>query len=165
MRIMAQPWSFFIGFFTFYLLSRSSSGQTKWPDSDISATSGHYPPLHCRITHLALDARRAKFLYQGSTTSSIQSRCGEYIERIWPFQRLADVGSLQCGRTFEKAYIFTMYYYYGSNYFHLHYDMMLPLYLAMHAGRKSPLKNVVLMPTVESSRMEVYLSNYFWFTT
>lgn len=62
---------------------------------------------------------------------------------------------MTCDKTYDEGYVFTMYFYYGSNYFHLHYDMMIPLFSELRNEDKG--KKIVLMPSVESVRLQVCL--------
>ena len=69
-----------------------------------------------------------------------------------------------CSAHYSQGYVFTIYYWSGgSNYFHLTYDMMLPLYKQIYHGRKNVHKkseeagSVLLMPSVETSRLKVLI--------
>jgi protein O-GlcNAc transferase len=61
-----------------------------------------------------------------------------------------------CDRTFDVGHAFTVFYYYGSNYFHLHYDMLIPLYAAVyyHSTGKNPAGTQAFMPSVETKRLQ-----------
>ena len=53
-----------------------------------------------------------------------------------------------------NGFTFTIYYWgSGSNYYHMHYDVLIPLYQALYY-KKQP-QDVVMMPVVESSRLQV----------
>ena len=65
-----------------------------------------------------------------------------------------------CDKTYKYGFVFLFYYYKGSsNYFHLHYDTLIPLYYLLrdHMSRDQLSDEILLMPSVETSRLKVHL--------
>jgi hypothetical protein len=63
----------------------------------------------------------------------------------------------KCDKMYENGHAFTIFYWMrSSNYYHLTYDMLLPLY-AQWYYRQLSAADVLFMPTVESSRLQVIL--------
>ncbi|XP_046370720.2 alpha-1,3-arabinosyltransferase XAT3-like [Haliotis rufescens] len=124
-----------------------------WPASNISPVRGHYPPVFCKMSHVLLDARDRVFRYKQDLTSrnTFDSSCGAGAG-IWSVRPDEQSDSMTCDETYDEGYVFTMYFYYGSNYFHLHYDMMIPLFSELRKEDKG--KKIVLMPSVESVRLQ-----------
>lgn len=62
---------------------------------------------------------------------------------------------IECSEIYDKAFIFTVFYWYGnSNYFHILYDTVIPIYFLMRDTMSENISKVVLMPSVEQSRMQ-----------
>ena len=65
---------------------------------------------------------------------------------------------MECDEEYDNGHTFTIYYYFkNSNYYHLHYDMMFPLYLGIHYRKsEEELKSTRLfMPVVQTKRLQV----------
>jgi hypothetical protein len=125
--------------------------------NDVKLLPGHYPPRYCELTDVMLSMADRQFYYKPDSDVDVHSCMG--VTDIWPLtaanisaELLFENGS--CSMMFDVGHIFTMYYYYGSNYFHLHYDMLIPLYSAVYQhgiGKHSH----AFLPTVETSRLKV----------
>ena len=148
-------------FFLLLTLGQTSVGLAP---SELYARPGHYPHVWCQLTDVALSAKHATFFYVPSPglPEKVQKDC-EYINTIWPVKPLpeGEEGNVECDEEYEEGHAFTIFYYGGgSNYFHLHNDMTIPLYQALYHNNDQPAESVALMPTVETSRLKVK-PNYF----
>lgn len=121
-------------------------------DSNVVITQGHYPSHYCELTNVLFNTTDGVFYYQNQ--EKLHNKC-EHIQDIWEFSHTPILDRSQCSEFYDKAHAFTIFYYYGSNYFHLHYDMMIPIYSEVyHEGFDSAEKQIFL-PTVEVSRLQV----------
>jgi protein O-GlcNAc transferase len=125
--------------------------------NDITLLQGHYPPRYCELTDVLLSMADHQFYYRPSLNVDIDSCVG--VADIWPL-RAANISAEMlfengnCSVVFDVGHIFTVYYYYGSNYFHLHYDMLIPLYSTIYQHGPDG-KSHAFLPTVETSRLKV----------
>jgi len=122
---------------------------------------GHYPHIYCTLTDVVLNLTQHRFLYKADR--DLHTRCNG-VANIWPLSHDESLSiSSACKEVHEVGHAFTMYYWAGgSNYFHLHYDMMIPLYAAFYHKTPEiiePNHKHVFMPTVETSRLQVVLYN------
>lgn len=124
---------------------------------------GHYPHVYCTLTDVVLNLTQHRFLYKADR--DLHARCSD-VANIWPLSRDDSLSvSSACEDFYEVGHAFTIYYWAGgSNYFHLHYDMMIPLYAAFY--NKTPQimgldSRHVFMPTVETSRLQVIFHDTF----
>ncbi|XP_046574394.1 alpha-1,3-arabinosyltransferase XAT3-like isoform X2 [Haliotis rubra] len=145
-KLLAPKAIFFITIFT-------NLCTATWPTSSISPGRGHYPPVFCKMSHVLLDAKDKVFKYKQdpSSLNTYDSSCGA-AAGIWSVRPDDQSDSMTCDKTYDEGYVFTMYFYFGSNYFHLHYDMMIPLFSELRNKDKG--KKIVLMPSVESVRLQ-----------
>jgi len=110
---------------------------------------GHHPTQKCTIHHVMLDKKAKSFKTYNSPDSEELFTTWNIINTNEPFT---------CDRNVKHGFVFLFYYYRGhSNYFHLHYDTLIPLYSQLRDYMvEGELSNdVVLMPSVETSRLEV----------
>ena len=131
------------------------TSSTDWSETRFRTSYGHYPSLYCQFTDVALDPVERSFLYRSSVDH--HSGCSG-VHDIWSLRNV-NTTSVSCDETYDVGQVFTIYYWGGgSNYFHLHYDMMIPLYQAVYFGREtgSDNKSYVFMPTVEKTRLQVF---------
>ncbi|XP_041361101.1 protein O-linked-mannose beta-1,4-N-acetylglucosaminyltransferase 2-like [Gigantopelta aegis] len=142
--------------FTIFVGSTHKKEGETWPETDITFSMGHYPTSYCRMTNIILDTQEKVFKYRKVENDNSLKKTCLFTDDIWPFVNVAsNITSVPaCDVKFNKGHVFTMYYFFGSNYFHLHYDMMLPLYSAVHRLPQGQLKDVVFMPSVESRRLQ-----------
>ena len=140
---------------TLFLSLLASTTITAWGPARIIQHGGHYPGTWCEVQDVMLSSSRQAFLYQPGQ-ENIRDKCN-MINNIWPFQADPNVTQEQCDQIYDEGYAFTIYYFgRGSNYYHLHYDMMIPLYHALHSNPDLSHETTrILMPSVESSRLEV----------
>lgn len=114
-------------------------------------TTGHHPYQHCTITNAVLDKDEKTFkAYKSAEIDKLD------ISRTWSIINTND--SFTCDSTYKHGFVFLFYYYKGSsNYFHLHYDTLIPLYYLLrdHMTNGHLGDEVLLMPSVETSRLEV----------
>jgi len=122
--------------------------------SDITIHRGHYPSVYCELTDVILRVEDQKFYYKSSNRGDIQRCTG--VTDVWPLEVATVSHGLiaDCNVLFDVGHIFTIYYYYGSNYFHLHYDMLIPLYSAVYY-RSDNRHSHAFLPTVETTRLQV----------
>lgn len=143
-----------IMFVSFYLLGFwiSLTAEERL-DSKFVHSHGHYPSAYCQFSDVVFSPSERAFLYQSSTPE--HDKCAS-VTGIWTLKDVASL-SLDCDKVFDSGHVFTIYYWYsGSNYFHLHYDMMIPLYQAVHYNGEPDNyeQKRVFMPTVESTRLK-----------
>ena len=122
--------------------------------NEVKIHRGHYPPAYCELTDVVLRVEDHKFYYKSSNDGDIR-RCTGVID-VWPLEAAVMFDDLkaECSVSFDVGHVFTVYYYYGSNYFHLHYDMLIPLYLALYHNGDDQHSHS-LLPTVETTRLQV----------
>ena len=120
-------------------------------------TRGHYPGLFCHATNAILNHTSRTFVV--STSDSLPQE-SEQTFRVWPVVATPLTRPPVCDRKFKESILFTFFYWFGhSNYFHLHYDTLLPVYSYLREKRvgSNGAIDVTLMPTVETSRLNVCL--------
>ena len=126
-------------------------------NSTLHKVLGHYPHQYCTFTDVVLNLTERRFFYKANT--DLHSSCDD-IANIWPLSHDKSLSiSSACEEVHEVGHAFTVFYWGGSsNYFHLHYDMLIPLYAAIYHKTpqfKGPDNNHVFMPTVETTRLQV----------
>ena len=126
-----------------------------WPDSVVSHTAGHYPHIYCQITNAYLSWENRTFYYKSK--ENLHSPCIG-VSSVWDISHVNAIDT-SCHETYDLGYAFTIYATYGGNYFHLHYDMMIPLYKEIYHRRDGEPKNTsrIFLPTIESRRLQVQL--------
>ena len=116
---------------------------------------GHYPYIMCSLTSVVLNATDGVFYY--ASKESLLSDCGD-LGTIWQLQNRPPQSQteIQCDEEYDIGHIFLFFYFAGgSNYYHLHYDTMLPLYKDLVMGQNdSQDPSRVFMPSVETSRLQ-----------
>ena len=129
--------------------------QFNWSPSELTEQSGHYPHTLCTLTNVVLNASDGIFYYSANT--ALHSACGSTGD-VWqlknrPHQSQTEI---QCDEEYDVGHIFLIFYFAGgSNYYHLHYDMMLPLYQDAYFGKSnSSGPSRVFMPGVETTRLQ-----------
>jgi len=139
----------------FFILLRSLSLAAS---SSLHFDVGHYPHIYCTLTDVVLNITQRRFLYKADG-DLLHTSCN-VVANIWSISHDKSLSFFSaCKEVHEVGHVFTIYYWAGgSNYFHLHYDMMIPLYAAFYhktpqvIGRDS---THVFMPTVETTRLQV----------
>ena len=120
-------------------------------NSHHECTTGHHPFQQCTITNAMLDKQEKTFkAYKSAEVNSLD------ISKTWSVVSVED--PFTCDKTFNYGFVFLFYYYKGSsNYFHLHYDTLIPLYYLLrdHMTNGYLSDEVLLMPSVETSRLKV----------
>ena len=120
-------------------------------NSNYECTSGHHPFQQCTITNAMLDKQEKTFkAYNSPEVDKLE------ISKTWSVSSADE--PFTCDKTFKYGFVFLFYYYKGSsNYFHLHYDTLIPLYhlLRDHMTDGYLSDEVILMPSVETSRLKV----------
>ena len=141
----------------FATFASTSRGEQTLIEKNFQIDRGHYPPSYCKFRDAVFDPSEQTFKYLSD--SNLHSQCIGVTD-IWPIKNVADISTFpgNCDITFDIDHVFTIYYWHGtSNYFHLHYDMLIPLYLAAHHDVKVDFFKQVFMPSVESVRMKVII--------
>ena len=131
--------------------------------TSLECTRGHYPGAFCHGRNVYLNHTSKTFVVDAENDDEELPREGDTTFRVFPVEtrRLDAIPS--CDRVVEEAYFYTFYYYYGhSNYYHLHYDTLLPVYFALKHGTPeersdSGQHRITLMPSVETSRLNVHI--------
>lgn len=123
-------------------------GRSSW------CTRGHYPGPFCHAINVILNHTSRTFIVP--TAHSLPQEAAQTF-RVWPVISTEVPRPPVCDRTFKESVLFTFFYWYGqSNYFHLHYDTLLPIFSHIREHRGHGGKHrLTLMPTVETSRLNV----------
>lgn len=151
-------------FVVFPLCTVVAPDKDAWPVTNFTETIGHYPSSYCHFSDVVFSPAEKAFLYRSDVGHHVD--CHGIVD-IWPIRNVSDI-SLNCDEEYDNGHVFTIYYWYGgSNYFHLHYDMLIPLYSAVHHNQEPDgyQNKHVFMPTVESRRLSVSIScvqSCFW---
>lgn len=138
--------------------------------STITHQPGHWPSSYCKITNVYLNSAEKAFYVGTNDVTSIDVCYGT--RNMWPITSRVrfhpethnsnSVPSFirKCDQVFQTGYVFAIYYYHGSNYFHLHYDAAIPLYYSLHHINEEiqTPKNTIFMPSVELLRGQVLKS-------
>ena len=119
--------------------------------SSHECTFGHHPRQKCTVHHVMLDK-------QARTFKTYKSPDSEQLYTTWNIVNIDK--PFKCDRNVKHGFAFLFYYYKGqSNYFHLHYDTLIPLYSQlkdyMMEGELNSASDVLLLPSVETSRLKV----------
>ena len=125
-----------------------------WSPSELTIEPGHYPTYLCALTNVVLDSTDGVFYYNAKT--ALHSACLN-IQDVFPLKNQLPQSQteIQCDEEYDIGHIFLMYYTGGSNYYHLHYDMMLPLYRDAYYGKNdSSSVSRVFMPAVDTTRLQ-----------
>lgn len=138
------------------LIRCKSSTSWKWQQSSVDIVFGHYPPSYLTFTNIYLNGSDGVFHYN-SPKNLLTNVFGTH--DVWQFaaDNCATQDDIQCTEIFDEGYAFTIFYYGGgSNYYHMHYDVMMPLFNSIYRGKsdKTDIK-MAFMPTVETSRLKV----------
>ncbi|ESP05688.1 hypothetical protein LOTGIDRAFT_228161 [Lottia gigantea] len=137
-------------------LCHMTLSEKKWLESDISATRGHYPGMFCRITNVILSAKDQKIYYKNDKSNfqfKVDNECFLNKE-MWSLTKSENTSS-QCDEILDSGFFFPFYYFRGgSNYHHLHFDILMPLYNYLYFHKRNN-KNTALFPGVETSRLQV----------
>ncbi|KAG8183652.1 hypothetical protein JTE90_005638 [Oedothorax gibbosus] len=124
-------------------------------ESQISSYPGHWPANYCKIKNVVFSTGDRVLRVNGNPEDL--DKC-QKVKDVWKFETNAqDMDNVVCDQVFTRGHFFTTYYFHGSNYFHLHYDTMLPLFMALHQDinkLSSGAKDVTLLPGIEMSRGE-----------
>lgn len=141
-------------FVVFPLCTVVAPDKDAWPVTNFTETIGHYPSSYCHFSDVVFSPAEKAFLYRSDVGHHVD--CHGIVD-IWPIRNVSDI-SLNCDEEYDNGHVFTIYYWYGgSNYFHLHYDMLIPLYSAVHHNQEPDgyQNKHVFMPTVESRRLSI----------
>uniref|UniRef100_A0A4Q8K6M3 U10-Liphistoxin-Lth1a_1 n=1 Tax=Liphistius thaleban TaxID=1905330 RepID=A0A4Q8K6M3_9ARAC len=124
--------------------------------SETVSLPGHWPSSYCKVTNVMFHSGNQIIKLNGDVHDL--DKCFK-VQDIWKFESRTDyqeLNSFACDQVFTRGHFFTMYYFHGSNYFHLHYDTLIPLYVALHQQQLKHTQNkeVTLLPSVEATRGE-----------
>ena len=128
-----------------------------WVESDVNIVYGHYPPSYVTLSNVVLNGSDGIFYYN-SPKNLLDKVHGT--ADVWQFKaekREGLIDKILCDQVFEEGHAFTIFYFGGgSNYYHLHYDMMMPLFNAIYRNKPGEVDiQRVFMPSVESRRLQV----------
>ena len=116
---------------------------------------GHYPGPFCHATNVILNHTSRTFIVPTADPLPPESS-GTF--SVWPVVAQEVPHPPVCDRKYKESIFFTFFYWYGySNYFHLHYDTLIPVYkhVREHREKAGGENRLTLMPTVETSRLKV----------
>ncbi|KFM61553.1 hypothetical protein X975_05220, partial [Stegodyphus mimosarum] len=124
----------------------------------VTVYPGHWPSNYCKVKNVVLNTGDRILRVDGDLREL--DKCHK-VRDLWKFEssEMASQQSLNnivCDQVFTRGHFFTTYYFHGSNYFHLHYDTMLPMFLALHQDpiKSVRAKDVALLPAIEAVRGE-----------
>ena len=141
----------------FLLTCASSTEGSDWSESVVVSLEGHYPYRQCKITNMMLipDKRKETGIFY-STNDIDLSKCA-HTPDIWHFGVDADLDGSRCDLTYDVGHVVLIYYVIGgSNYYHLHWDTLIPLYKSLYYGAHLHANDAVaVLPSVESKRLNV----------
>lgn len=125
-------------------------------DPGVVARPGHYPPIWCQVSDVVLSATSRAFMVHPATEKAMDSQC-HFVTDIWPIRPLLQEKEfIKCDEELDEGHVFTIFYYAGgSNYYHLNYDMMIPLYQTLYHDIDESPGNIALLPSVETRRLKV----------
>lgn len=125
--------------------------------STVTNLPGHWPSSYCKVKNVVFSTGDQTLRIEGGLEQL--DKCHK-VRDIWKFEESdaeQSVNNIVCDQVFTRGHFFTTYYFHGSNYFHLHYDTMLPLYLALHQDMMKDSdgpKDITLLPAIEAARGE-----------
>ncbi|GFR33942.1 hypothetical protein TNCT_597831 [Trichonephila clavata] len=125
--------------------------------SQVSSYPGHWPSNYCKVNNVVFSTGDRILRLEGDLQEL--DKCHK-IRDVWKFESTSagqQLNNIVCDQVFNRGHFFTTYYFHGSNYFHLHYDTMLPLFVALHQDMNklsSGSKDVTLLPGIEINRGE-----------
>ncbi|KAF8771662.1 protein O-linked-mannose beta-1,4-N-acetylglucosaminyltransferase 2-like [Argiope bruennichi] len=125
--------------------------------SQVSSYPGHWPSNYCKVNNVVFSTGDRVLRVDGDIQEL--DKCHK-VRDVWKFESSStgqQVNNIVCDQVFTRGHFFTTYYFHGSNYFHLHYDTMLPLFVALHQDinkLSSGMKDVTLLPGIEVNRGE-----------
>lgn len=126
--------------------------------SQVSSFPGHWPSNYCKVNNVVFSTGDRVLRVDGDLQEL--EKCHK-VRDVWKFESTSSgqqMNNIVCDQVFTRGHFFTTYYFHGSNYFHLHYDTMLPLFVALHQDinkLSSGMKDVTLLPGIEVNRGEV----------
>ncbi|XP_076315729.1 EGF domain-specific O-linked N-acetylglucosamine transferase-like [Tachypleus tridentatus] len=99
---------------------------------DVSHFPGHCPLNYCKVKNEAFHVGEKYLKVKKSTILHLDHCSG--VKDIWTFDVFQNkfMNKLDCDQVFERGYFITMYYFHDSNYFHLHYDTVMLLCVAIY---------------------------------
>ncbi|GIY17297.1 uncharacterized protein CDAR_248921 [Caerostris darwini] len=125
--------------------------------SQVSSYPGHWPSNYCKVKNVVFNTGDRVLRIDGDLQEL--DKCHK-VQDVWKFESANSdnqLNNIVCDQVFTRGHFFTTYYFHGSNYFHLHYDTMLPLFVALHQDMNklsSGVKDVTLLPAIEVNRGE-----------
>lgn len=119
-------------------------------NSVVTVARGHWPHVFVNCTDVCFSASAASFYIGQPEDASLFTKLQNF--ETWPLKQTSLL-NIECNAIYDKAFVFTVYYWAkGSNYFHVLYDMALPLFSLTRNLSRS--ESVAVMPAVESKRMK-----------
>lgn len=171
--IMPSSFSFMCGFilFIYFIIAVSAAplcnGKSCNKEATVTSLPGHWPSSYCKIKNVVFNT--------GDRTLQIDDDLKELdkchkVKDVWKFETSdaahQSLNNIVCDQVFTRGHFFTTYYFHGSNYFHLNYDTMIPLYLALHQESlksSGDPKDIALLPGIEAVRGEVIITIIFFY--
>lgn len=128
----------------------------KWKSSELTTTPGHYPQPYCSLTNVVLNTDGV-FYYKSDT--DLHSESCQLSDDVWDIRHIPELDNVECAEMYTTGYTFPIYYWYTtSNYFHITYDTLMPLYQEVYYKRRPQKDNqgkLAFLPAVESARLQV----------
>lgn len=153
----------FYAIITFYIIAVSPApicnGKSCNRQPIVTSYPGHWPSNYCKIKNVIFNTGDRTLRIDGDLSEL--DKCHK-VKDVWKFEKSEtaqdqSLNNIVCDQVFTRGHFFTTYYYHGSNYFHLNYDTMIPLYLALHQESlksSGDPKDVALLPGIEATRGE-----------
>ena len=133
----------------------SSEIHSHWPQTNFKQLPSHYP-CFCTFTDAVFRWEDEQFYYKHDGDGAIlTSDCHGL--HIWDMNNDPTMSDVSCDEYYDVGYAFTIYYYRGSNYYHLFYDMVIPLFKDVYHKKSEEVagkQKIMFMPTVETVRMQ-----------
>lgn len=123
--------------------------------SEVTSLPGHWPSSYCKVTNIMFDSGSQAIRINGDLTDL--DKCFK-AQDLWQFDvvpHYQELNDIVCDQVFAQGHFFTTYYFHGSNYFHLHYDTLIPLFSALQEQLSKgslSFKEIALLPAVEATR-------------
>lgn len=171
---MSLTSSYFCSFFTLitlFIISVSTApicnGKSCNRQPIVTSYPGHWPSSYCRVKNVIFNTGDRVLRVDGDLEEL--DKCHK-VKDVWKFEtsdmaQQQPLNNIVCDQVFTRGHFFTTYYFHGSNYFHLNYDTMIPLYLALHQESlksSSDPKDIALLPGIETVRGEVNIHILFF---
>jgi hypothetical protein len=92
----------------------------------VQVKPGTYHGSYCSITNAIFVADEKKYVYRNSMEEHLN--CKGTLNRLWKIENRYSIQDVPCHKTYDTGHTYSVFYFYGSNYYHLHTDTLMPLF-------------------------------------